>query len=110
MTEAGSVERPSEVVAAALESDSELQAIHSVLAALLPLKREGRTRVLDYVLRRLDPGAPTGAGGSSAYPTAPTASGASVERVGRQMDIRTLKNEKAPHSANEMAALVAYYL
>jgi hypothetical protein len=110
MTEAGSVEKPSEVVAAALESDSELQAIHSVLAALLPLKREGRTRVLDYVLRRLEPGAATGAGAASAYPAASAAASAPVERTGRQTDIRTLKNEKSPRSANEMAALVAYYL
>lgn len=31
-------------------------------------------------------------------------------QVGRQMDIRSLKAEKNPHSATEMACLVAYYL
>ena len=33
-----------------------------------------------------------------------------TKHVGRQIDIRSLKAEKNPHSATEMACLVAYYL
>jgi hypothetical protein len=115
MTETGSGEKPSEIVAAALDDDSELQAIHDVLAALVPLKREGRSRVLDYVLKRLGMLPETGGAAgtnaaTSSYPTVPPAAGTSADRTSRQADIRSLKNEKLPRSANEMAALVAYYL
>jgi hypothetical protein len=107
MSEPG--ESADEVVSAAIDSDSELNAIRAVLSALVPLKREGRTRVLDYVLKRLGmqgdqitqtPGiAPTGAAGAPELPG-----------VQRGADIRSLTKEKSPGSANEMAALVAYYL
>jgi hypothetical protein len=115
MTEAGSGEKPSEIVAAALDDDSELQAIHDVLAALVPLKREGRSRVLDYALKRLgmlpETGGATGTNAATvSYPTASPATSTPADRTSRQADIRSLKNEKSPRSANEMAALVAYYL
>lgn len=115
MTEAGSGENPSEIVAAALDDDSELQAIRAVLAALLPLKREGRSRVLDYALKRLgmlpETGGAAGTGAATrSYNAAPQAASTPADRTGRQVDIRSLKNEKSPRSANEMAALVAYYL
>jgi hypothetical protein len=113
MSESTSSEK-TELVSAALDSDAELQAIRAVLGALVPLKREGRTRVLDYALKRLgmigEPllSASTSAGMrdsvevSLASPTS--------ETRGQASDIRTLTKEKAPRSANEMAALVAYYL
>lgn len=115
MTEAGSGEKPSKIVAAALNDDSELQAMRDVLAALVPLKREGRTRVLDYVLKRL--GMITEKSGGtgvmsvvSGYPATSVPTGTPTDSAIRHTDIRSLKNEKSPRSANEMAALVAYYL
>jgi hypothetical protein len=53
MSDPSSREKSGELVSTAIDSDNELQAIRAVLSALVPLKREGRTRVLDYVLKRL---------------------------------------------------------
>jgi hypothetical protein len=97
------------VVSAAIDSDSELNAIRAVLSALVPLKREGRTRVLDYVLKRL------GMHGDEVtqIPTmvsAGTTGAPELASANRAVDIRSLTRGKAPRSANEMAALVAYYL
>src|SRR5712691_8688550 len=107
----GSASEKAGDVTTAIESDAELQAMRAVLGALVPLKREGRTRDLDYVLNRL---------GISSEAGIPVASGSSyspgsVEKSpqipsARVANIRSLKEEKAPRSANEMAALVAYYL
>lgn len=114
-----SSERPGELVAAAIESDSELNAIRAVLSALVPLKREGRTRVLDYVLGRLGMTEPvTQQPPASGIPLpmdavlrrAVDVSDSLSTRPAQTEDIRTLTKEKSPHSANEMAALVAYYV
>jgi len=98
-----------------ISEDAELNAINAVVAALGPLKEEQRLRALEYVLRRFNAvalqAAPV-AVASPAFqpiasaPSAPHASGA----PGVMMDIRTLKETKQPKSANEMAALVAFYL
>jgi len=107
-------EKTGEIVAAAIDSDSEISAIRSVLSALVPLKREARSRVLDYVFKRLGltmEGAPMLT--ESAESFSPTKSDASIsitEPETRIQDIRSLTQQKAPKSANEMAALVAYYL
>jgi hypothetical protein len=103
-------EKAGQLVAAAIESDSELHAIRVVLGALVPLKQEARDRVVDYVLERLGmlthPVVSAGATLTARTTGAPkTASEAS-----RQSDIRALTEQKAPRSANDMAALVAYYL
>ena len=114
MSDPTSSEKPGELVSAAIDSDTELQAIRAVLGALVPLKREGRTRVLDYVLKRLgmtgerlSPAStsPSLTNSVDAYVTIPTS-----ELRGQPNDIRSLTKEKAPRSPNEMAALVAYYL
>ncbi len=114
MTDPSSSEKPVELVSAAIDSDAELLAIRAVLGALVPLKREGRTRVLDYVLKRLgvtdSPLPPASTSPSltrsvDAYITSTTS-----ESRGQPNDIRSLTKEKAPRSANEMAALVAYYV
>jgi len=114
MSDPSSSEKSGELVSAAIDSDTELQAIRAVLGALVPLKREGRTRVLDYVLKRLgmtgEPLPPASAGPSrtdsaDSFVVSPT-----PESRGQASDIRSLTKEKAPRSANEMAALVAYYL
>lgn len=109
MTEPDTDDRPVGSVSAALDSDTELYAIRAVLQALVPLKREGRTRVLTYVLGRL--GMPVEA---SAEPMTNIQTrseiGSSIETNCDQVDIRSLTKQKSPSSANEMAALVAYYL
>ncbi len=91
--------------------DQELEAIRALLTALSPLSPEARVNAVDYAMRRLDIqlprraiGGPTGASPESARPPAPPA----PERPAG--DIRSLKDEKRPRSAIEMAALVAYYL
>lgn len=91
--------------------DQEITAIKSVLEALTPLSEKARASVLDYVVKRLDMSMPAarqtnaerqlGAGA----PAAPD-SGASRTPV----HIKQLKDQKKPRSANEMAALIAYYL
>src|SRR5712692_2767068 len=106
MSDPSSSEKSGELVSAAIDSDTELQAIRAVLGALVPLKREGRTRVLDYVLKRLgmtgDPLPPASTSPSlthsvDAYVTSPTS-----ESRGQPNDIRSLTSKKAPRSANEM--------
>jgi len=91
------------------EADKELEAMQIVIVALTPLDSEARGRVLDYVFKRLGfkailPSTPIGA----ATRGDAVASSSGTRTVAP--DIRTLKAEKVPHSAVEMAALVAYYL
>lgn len=86
--------------------DKELFAISSIIQLLLPLDVTGRSRVLEYVLKRLD---------MSAFDTSPlpiddrNANSQSVS-YSIKPDIRSLTVEKQPKSANEMVALIAYYL
>ena len=90
--------------------DQEVEAIKTVLAALAPLSEKARASVLDYVVRRLSvPSlasvpAPPDRGGIPALQSAGGESGESP------VHIKQFKEEKGPRSANEMAALVAYYL
>jgi len=97
------------------ETDSEIQAIQGVISALSLVDDEARGRVIEYALKRfglrasLPHSAPTERSGTSSteaesrreHPTVPSP---------HVHDIRTLKEQKKPGSANEMAALVAYYL
>jgi hypothetical protein len=86
--------------------DQELEAISRVIAALEPLDDQGRSRVLEYVLKRLQMAAVRAP--SPIQETAHTASASSKTRG--VVDIRSLKEEKKPQSLNQMAALIAYYL
>lgn len=92
--------------------DKELEAIKAILGALEGLEGDAIQRVLDYVFGRLSiprnsvraeivrsTGEADIVGGVPPY--------TAVERV---PSIRDLKDEKRPSSANQMAALVAYYL
>lgn len=92
--------------------DAEIQAIEQVIAALEPLDQEARARVLDYTFKRLGIAeAPFQVDSPSALP--PSQSPAPepiVSPPGPRQDIRALRDEKQPKSANEMAAVVAYYL
>jgi hypothetical protein len=108
-------EKAGEVVAAAIDSDSELFAIRAVLSALVPLKSEARSRVLDYVFKRLglvaDPGSPVLTESTEGLPSTNNEASVSVATsTSGVQDIRSLTQQKSPKSANEMAALVAYYL
>jgi hypothetical protein len=116
MTESG--ETSGELVTAAIDSDAELNAIRLVLSALVPLKLEGRTRVLDYVLGRLGMSKPVAPQSSTMRAMVPDGelvktvdvSDSLSSRSNTSTDIRSLAKQKAPRSANEMAALVAYYV
>lgn len=99
---------------AEVERDQEIAAIEALVTALEPLSDDARARVLDYTLKRLGmrevPASPALAQPHSAdeTPDSPTPSPAQPGRA--VVDIRTLRDEKAPQSANEMAAVAAYYL
>ena len=93
--------------------DPELDAINAILGALSGLEGESIQRVLDYVFGRLSI---TRSARAITSPTATTASSAAAPEsaatptASRRQSIRDLKEEKRPQSANQMAALVAYYL
>ena len=93
--------------------DKEIEAIKAVLSALQPLDGGARASVLDYVVKRL--AIEVAAGASPAAGVADNAQGfaplsGQPEPPGAgAVHIETLKKEKSPRSANEMAALVAYY-
>ena len=94
--------------------DKEIEAIKAVLHALEPLPPEVRASVLGYVLRRLQIVlAPQQQAPTSAAAAASTELGLpeiESERQPLPAHIEDLKEQKKPRSANEMAALVAYYL
>ena len=90
--------------------DQEVEAIKVVLAALAPLSEKARASVLEYVTRRLDltpPTVPITAAGGDSTATAPPATG---NVTSPPVHIEVFKKQKRPRSANEMAAVVAYYL
>lgn len=90
--------------------DAEIGAIEQVIKALDPLDADARTRVLDYAFKRL------GIEGLESSPSLPrplesqTANLRDTPSPALAADIRSLKDEKQPKSANEMAAIVGYYL
>jgi hypothetical protein len=91
--------------------DQEVEAIREVLSALSPLSEQARASVLDYVTKRL--GLPTTARTPEARIT-PNRESPALPDLGDSgsspVHIKDLKDQKKPRSANEMAALVAYYL
>ncbi len=92
--------------------DQEVEAIKAVLTALSPLSEKARASVLDYVVKRLDlpPLLGTTAGGSGGQRSADNAVPQHDAGTGAPQHIKDLKVLKLPRSANEMAAVVAYYL
>lgn len=93
------------------------QAIDQIISALEGLDQNARLTAISAACNHLnihmassdedDEADAEGKGDQSADdpPLHPT-----TKHVGRQVDIRSLKAEKNPHSATEMACLVAYYL
>lgn len=90
--------------------DKELAAISSIIALLKPLDATERSRVLEYVLKRLEM-ATVGPPAISSLPASDLVAGPSRDsgRVPLN-DIRSFTAEKQPRSANEMVAVLAYYL
>lgn len=87
--------------------DRELDAIGSIIGFLTPLDEGERTRVLDYVLKRLEMATiRTPATNLREVPKSSTTSSTSHAVT----DIRSLTAEKQPRSAIEMVAVIAYYL
>lgn len=95
-------------------SDLELVAIRGVLDLLTPLDDQGRDRVLQYVFERLG----IRASSRRATITEAVLQPAQVrpdhmvpaETPPASTNIRSLREEKTPRNAVEMATLVAYYL
>lgn len=88
--------------------DKELEAISSIIDLLKPLDEIARSRVFEYVLKRLE--METVRAAPAAHSTESSAGTQNVTASVMKPDIRTLTAEKQPRSANEMVALVAYYL
>lgn len=93
--------------------DKEIQAIGTVLKVLEPLDPKARQSVLNYVLQRLDiemKGLREELPLDHKPPFPPGEPVSRVEEEPKQLHIKDLVKEKEPKSAQEMAALVAYYL
>jgi hypothetical protein len=88
--------------------DAEIRAIEQVIGALDPLDADARERVLEYAFKRLGI---DGMDGPQVQPNPiiPQVAPPSPILTGPS-DIRALREEKKPKSANEMAAVVGYYL
>jgi hypothetical protein len=95
--------------------DEELAAIRSVVSALEMLSADVRARVLRYVFDRLEIRIEESAPHTALNPESPARTPISPPlesrtEAARQLDVRSLRDEKIPRSSTEMAALVAYYL
>jgi len=96
--------------------DKEIEAIKAVLHALEPLPADVRASVLGYIVQRLQIVLEPSTQASTVGATAAIAGAAAriLETGGEQqtlpVHIKALKEQKKPRSANEMAALVAYFL
>jgi hypothetical protein len=92
--------------------DKEIEAIKVILGALQPLSPEIRLAVMEYVHKRLGM---TALASQDAYVSPPTPLNekqqlSSTTEKPPTLHIKTLKEQKQPKSAIEMAVLVAYYL
>ena len=95
--------------------DKEVEAIKVVLTALEPLTPQLRSSVVEYVMKRLgvtvmgqgQPGAPLQ---PPLEPDIRIRGSGSADLGATPVHIKVFKETKKPRSANEMAALVAYYL
>jgi hypothetical protein len=96
--------------------DKEVDAIRALLSALEPLPPDSRRAAVEYVIKRLgialqlSAPAPSPAQAPSQGLPASTVTPAAPQETAPATHIKTLKEQKQPKSAQEMAALVAYYL
>lgn len=94
-------------------SDPELKAIQSMITALESLDEEARRRVMSYVSQRLNLSLDSELKPVRTEPVSTSeiiGSTTETSTSHRMIDIRSLKEQKNPSSANEMATLVAFYL
>ncbi len=82
--------------------EQEIDAIKTITKALESLDSGAQQRALDYAVSHLGLTAPN----TRTPPTPPSRSHTEV----RQLDIRTLRDDKKPSSDIQMVALVGYYL
>jgi hypothetical protein len=98
----------------AADIEKETEAIKTVLNALEPLSPEVRSHVLGYVFTRLHIALPPVQQAEQlSIPVRPADLPLGAAGGGPQLTmihIKSLKDQKKPHSASEMAALVAYYM
>jgi hypothetical protein len=95
--------------------DAELTAISTLLSVLGPLEPDARNNVIEYVFRRLGiVGLGVSGAGQPPSPqpamTLPPASPPSQQPLRAVHDLRSLREEKNPKGANQMVAVLAYYL
>lgn len=89
--------------------ENELNAIKSIITVLEPLDYETKKFVLETVFRKLNISDYNISKPSNVQPHYVEQVSKDV-KIEKNIHIRDLKNEKKPTSANEMAAIVAYYL
>jgi len=99
------------------ETDPEIAALTTLIKALEPLKSDQRIRVLSFVFHKLNIRMPDFDSRERQESELAVALGTDLDTKPAQSsdtrtptDIRSLKDLKKPRTANEMAALVAYYL
>lgn len=92
------------------EQDAELRVMETILSALRSLDDDARLRVVDYVLQRIGLRSPSESQTPTQRRRLPPDGGQQSLVVASYMDIKSLTQVKSPRSANEMAAIVAYYL
>jgi hypothetical protein len=80
--------------------DQEIEAIKTLIKVLEPLSLDVRQNVLDYATKRLK---------VKPAPEIHTLTGELIDPE-KRITIKEFKEKKSPQSANEMAALVAFYL
>jgi hypothetical protein len=95
-------------MAAPNEPDTDIAAVQTIVSALRPLEPADRERVLAAVSALLGTVPAARAAGIAAQEQ-PAAALTEAALTGI-VDIRSLKETKQPRSANEMAAIAAYYL
>ena len=87
------------------------QAIDELIQALEPLDESSRLTAIRAACEHLKIGFPSGEKPLTVVtPALPPIKEASVSQPPRVADIQTLRDERQPSSASEMAAVVAYYL
>ena len=87
------------------------QAIDELIQALEPLDESSRQTAIRAACEHLKIGLPAAEGtGASSQQASASPGGQDAAQILRVPNIKSLKEEKQPSSANEMAALVAYYL
>jgi hypothetical protein len=99
------------------ETDPEIAALTTLIRILEPLTVEQRARVLGFVFHKLNiqlpgaPGQPAVSHLSQSSTDLQVDTGTGLSSATQPLtDIRSLRDAKQPRTANEMAALVAYYL